>query len=335
LAGDLSFDNYSIMKVLITGSSGALGKILISSLTEQGTNVVGLDINYPSEKYPAEIFTFYKCCITDYDRLISIFSSEQPDQVIHFACSFNRIRNRRREHEIDVTGSENVLHACEHTLSVTHLIYSSSAAIYGAHSDRNRLLSEKDLVRPGKYRYGMNKMLIEEIFFKTKIRSDLRVTSLRICTVVGPTFSKSGSIVSLLIRFPYMPRFCMKNKMQFIHSDDFSRLFGYILVDKEIKGIYNIAPDDYIEVDELVPWKKYIAIPLFVLRAILFTLWNLRILNLQPAAVNSSIYPMVLDPSRIKERYRYSFGFSSKGAFYDTMSRNQLPSDSKHSKASI
>jgi UDP-glucose 4-epimerase len=317
------------MKVLITGSSGALGRILIEYLINRKIEVAGIDITEPSDQYPEEKFRFYKCSITDRDGLESIFSAEKPSHVIHFACSFNKVRNRRREYEIDVAGSSNVLDVTNKTLSVKQLVYSSSAAIYGAHKDNKEWLRESDRLKPERYRYGINKKLIENNYFGNHVRPDLNITSLRICTVVGPSFDKPRSIVSLLIKFPYIPKFCMESRMQFLHSEDFVTLFGLVLDDQEIKGAYNFAPDDFVTIRDLVPWKMFITVPLFLLTGILLILWNLRLLNLQPAAVKVSIYPMILDPSKIKERYSYRFKFSSTEAFISTMHNNKLPEASR------
>lgn len=316
------------MKVLITGSSGALGRILTGYLISRNISVAGLDIKQSQERFPADLFRFHRCCITDRERLEAVLSEEQPSHVMHLACSFNKIRNRRREYENDVTGSINVLETVNKTLSVRQLIYSSSAAIYGAHSDNRGLLRESDNLRPERYRYGINKKLIEKNYFGTPVRKDLQIISLRICTVVGPSFDKPKSIVSILIKFPYMPKFCMENKMQFLHSDDFVNLIGHVLEDQEITGAFNLAPDDFTIVKDLVPWKKFIGFPLFMVKGILFLFWNLRILNLQPAAVKTSVYPMILDPSKIVNRYGYKFKYSSVKAFYNTLQNNMLPDGS-------
>lgn len=312
------------MKVLITGSSGSLGRMLTEYLVSRKIFVTGLDLRESEEQFEEKYFRFYKCCITDKAQLESIFSDEQPDNVVHLACSFNKIRNRRREYRNDIDGSSNVLEVSNNTLSVSQLILLSSAAVYGAHRDNNEWLKESDILRPGKYRYGINKKLIEELYFGASVRHDLRITSLRTCQVVGPAYDKPGSIVSLLIKLPFIPTFCMENKVQFIHSDDFVSLVGHVIDDKEISGIFNLAPDNFVVVKDLVPWKRFIWIPLTLTTGLLHILWNLRILNLQPASIKTSIYPMIIDPSKLVLRYSYRFRFTSREAFDITMHNNRL-----------
>jgi len=312
------------MKVLITGSSGALGTIITKSLITKKIQVIGIDIKETEEKNPEEYFRFYNCSITDKYNLKSIFSNEEPTHVIHLACTFNKVRNRQREYEIDIGGSKNILEVSINTSSVKQLIYSSSAAAYGGNRDNPEWINEMHPLKPGKYRYGINKRLVEQIFFRTPVREDLRINSVRICTVVGPTFNKHASVVSILLKLPWLPVFCKENKIQFLHSDDFLSLINLIIPDEQIKGIFNIAPNSYSAVKELFPDKKYIKIPVFLITGILTILWNLRLLNLQPAGINHSIYPILLDPRKIASRFKYRFKYTSSEAFEDTKVNNKL-----------
>lgn len=317
------------MKILITGSSGSFGRMLTSWCISKKIAVIGIDINYGPESIASEYFRFYHCSITDKNCLKYIFQEEQPTNVIHFACTFNKVRDKGRELEIDIGGAENVLEVANNTSSVKQIIYSSSAAAYGGYRDNKLWLKETDPLRPGGYRYGKIKKLIEVAFSVTAVRTDLKIVLLRICTVVGPSYDKPRSVVSILIKFPFLPRFCKENKIQFLHSEDMLSLMDHILADNEISGIFNFAPDDYAIVKELVPDKKFVRIPLLLIRGILFVLWNLRLVNLQPASVTNSIYPIVMDPSKIIARYFYKFKYTSSEAFLDTRRNNMLPTGTR------
>ncbi len=152
------------MKVLITGSSGSLGTMIVSSLVAKRVTVIGLDIKESPDNRPGDYFGFYNCSITDREGLEVIFRKEQPTHVIHLACTFNKVRDRQKEHFIDIGGSTNIIAISDKTLSVKQLIFSSSTAAYGAHKDNPEWLKETNPLRPGKYRYGVNKKLIEEVY---------------------------------------------------------------------------------------------------------------------------------------------------------------------------
>lgn len=317
------------MCILITGSSGYFGKIVIRDLVCSGYRVVGIDIRRDPEQIEGEQFKFYDCSITDREKLRVIFEREQPTDVLHFACTFNKVRDRKREYEIDVGGSINVLEASNDTHSVRRLIYSSSAAIYGAGNHNGLWISETEPVDPDRYRYGVNKKLIEEAFFSAQRRADLQIVSLRVCTVVGPLYCKTRSVVSILIRMPFLPGSFRKKKVQFMHEEDFKIIMRKVITDNEIEGIFNFAADSFSVVGEVVPEKRYVNIPVTGLKPLLWVLWNMRILNLQPVSLRYCLYPVLIDPAKLAGRYGYSFRYSSSESFADTVRNNSLPSDAK------
>lgn len=314
------------MKVLITGSSGSLGSLITQSLISKKISVTGIDIKEPEENGPADYFSFYKCSITKKDELNSIFIKEKPTHVIHLASTFNKVRDRKQEYEIDIEGSKNVLEVSDHTPSVKQFIYSSSATAYGGNRDNPQWINEMHPLNPGQYRYGLNKRITEEIFSTTRVRDDLHVNIVRICTVVGPTFNKPASVVSVLLKWRWLPEFCRENKVQFLHSDDFVSLMNLIINDDQIKGVFNLAPDSYSLVKDLLPGRKFIRLPTSAISGFLNIVWNLKLMNFEPAGLNNSIYPILLDPGKIISRFNYKFKYSSTEAFEDTKINNRLHS---------
>jgi nucleoside-diphosphate-sugar epimerase len=303
------------MKVLITGSSGYFGSILGNFLVSQKIPVVGIDIRQNPDRIPAEYYSFHNCNITDKKNLNRIFNEEQPTHVVHFACTFNKLRNKKKEHFIDVGGSENILDAANITPSVRQVIFSSSAAVYGGYPDNPEWIKEIHESRPGKYSYGCNKKVIEQIYLTGSKREDLKVIVTRICTLTGPSYSSERVLLRLISKFPYLPEFYRSNRLQLLHEQDFVLLMTEILKDQEVSGIYNMASDTYSYVYDLVPGKKFFKLPKNVLKYVLWMLWNLKILNLSPASINTSIYPVILDPSKLKDRYNYKFRYSTSSAF--------------------
>lgn len=299
--------------------------MLIKYLIEKEIDIVGIDIKENNEFTGEKRFGFYKCSITENEKLKKIITDEQPVIVVHFASTFNKVRSRKREIEVDITGSDYVLEACNATPSVRQLIYSSSAAAYGGKKDNPLWMKESEPLRPEYYRYGMNKKQVERNYTNSGVRGDLKIVILRICTVIGPVYDKPHSAVSILLRLKYLPSFTRETKIQFIHTEDMLALFGLIMNDTEIDGIFNFATDTFSVVKNITPDKKYIPIPVFIIKGILWVLWNLRILNLQPAAIGVSFYPLILEPSKLVSRYGYNFRYTSDEAFRDVAASNQLP----------
>ncbi|MEJ2114158.1 MAG: NAD(P)-dependent oxidoreductase, partial [Flavobacteriaceae bacterium] len=103
------------MKVLITGAAGKLGKIITKHLISKNISVIGIDLSENLDYSFNPLFRYYQCSITEEQKLHNIFKKEQPSNVIHLACTFNRVRNRKNETEIDIGGSENVLNISNKT----------------------------------------------------------------------------------------------------------------------------------------------------------------------------------------------------------------------------
>ena len=307
-----------IMKVLITGSSGYLGSLLVNFLVSEKIAVVGIDNRKSEALPPGDFFKFYLCSITDKAVLEEIFLREQPTHVVHFACTFNKVRDRKKELFIDIGGSENILNVSNRTLSVVQIVHSSSAAAYGGWMDNPEWINETHSLRPGKYRYGMNKKAIEQIYLSATVRDNLRIVILRICTVTGPFFTSDRIILRLLTRFPFLPGFCKDCKIQLLHEDDFVSLLHKVINDGLIEGVYNLAPDSFAAVRDIATDKKYFMFPAGVIKSILWVLWNLKVLNLQPAGINNSIYPIILDPAKLQSRYSYKFRYTTTEALAAT-----------------
>lgn len=312
------------MKVLITGSSGLLGRILVKSLIAREIHVTGLDIKEPEDKYGGDFFRFCRCSITDRDDLSGLFVREKPTHVIHLACSLNKFRNLKKEYDNDVVGSENILEFVNNTDSVKQLIFMSSATAYGGGHDKQMWLNEKQPLNPGKYSYGLNKKYVEEIYTNATVREDLNITLVRICWVVGPGCVRHAGGVSVLLNWSWLPSFYRENKIQFLHAEDFAALIYLIICDDRIKGVFNVAPDSYSVVREILPDKKFIWMPVLAAKGLLLVLWTLRILNLHPSSLDNSIYPVLLDPTKIISWFNYKFKYSSTAAFMDTKKENNL-----------
>ncbi len=110
-----------------------------------------------------------------------------------------------------------------------------------------------------------------------------------------------------------------------MHSDALVSLPGHIIDDMEINAVFNLVPDSFVKIKELVSADKFISVPLFFDKGFLLILWNLKVLNLQPAAIKTSIYQMILDPSKIISRYNYKYKFSSEESFMITLNENKIP----------
>ena len=167
------------MKLLITGASSTLGKNLISELLKIGkTSIRLLEHHSPVQNESCEIF---KADIQDVDDLIKACSG--IDVVIHLAALTHSISGKAY-FEVNETGTENLIKACQEN-NVRRFIYVSSAAASEEGGD-----------------YGMSKLRGEE-----KVKSSmLDWVILRPSEVYGPKMEEGiGKLISWVKRFPVIP----------------------------------------------------------------------------------------------------------------------------------
>lgn len=308
------------MRILITGSSGYVGGVLARHFTSAGAEVVGLDLAADAAWPGHARFGFLRCDVTRREALADAFADARPTHVIHLAFLMNPIHDARREHEIDVEGSVNVLEECDRRASVRQLVLLSSTSAYGAWPDRPPWITEDAPLRPRDYRYGQHKKEVEERYAARARRGSLRLVVLRMCTAVGGTYHKAGGVVALLANAPFLPRFEGRHcELQFIHEDDLTVLLDRIVHDEEVEGTFNLAPDSFATTRELVPGRRFVPVPLRLARGLAWVLWKLHLAEVMPSAIDLSTWGIVADPAKLMERYRYAFKYGTLEAFREAV----------------
>jgi UDP-glucose 4-epimerase len=308
------------VRVLITGSSGYVGGVLARHFTAAGAEVIGLDLAPDADWTRHPRFRFRRCDVTRREALADAFAEARPTHVIHLAFLMNPIHDARREHEIDVEGSVNVLEECDRRASVRQLVLLSSTSAYGAWPGRPPWIPEDAPLRPRDYRYGQHKKEVEARYAGHPRRPSLRLVILRMCTAVGGTYHKAGGVVALLANAPLLPRFEGRHcELQFIHEDDLTALFDRIVHDDEVEGTFNLAPDSFATTRELVPGRRFVPVPLRLARGVARVLWNLHLADVMPSAMDLSTWGIVADPARLVRRYGYAFKFGTLEAFREAV----------------
>lgn len=143
------------MRVLLTGGSGDLGKILTAQLVARGDQPVNLDLRQPSEPNGA----FVEGSVTDRKLLENILPG--IDSIVHIAAwhgihEFRGDKNAFEFWDLNVNGTFNILECCAQAKKNKFIFISSTSiddwpGVY-AHS---KIISE-DLMRTYVARHGMN-----------------------------------------------------------------------------------------------------------------------------------------------------------------------------------
>ncbi|HNZ30139.1 MAG TPA: NAD(P)-dependent oxidoreductase [Candidatus Goldiibacteriota bacterium] len=307
------------MKVLITGVSGNVGYFLAKYLVSKKVPVIGIDLEDNGLIKNSKYFKFLKADVTDIMAIKDIFWEHKPTHVIHLAYLMKSIHYKKKEHDIDVNGTVNVMAAANSTKSVRQFLEFSSASAYGAYKDNKPWIKENRPLNPGRYRYGIFKKEAEDKLTSFKKRPGLKLVTVRMCTAVGPDEHKKGGLVELVIKSPFLLKFNGRYcDVQFIHQYDLQRLTEMILKDKSIQGVYNLTPDSYCSIKDLVPGKKFINLPVIAAEIFAGIAWHLRLSNIHPASIKLSAYGIVISPEKLIKRLNYKFKYSALSAFKDS-----------------
>ena len=124
-----TMENMEIKKVLVTGSEGYIGSVLVNKLVRQGYKVAGMDTCYYSEVPKNKKYQFLKHDIRDIDTL----DLKRFDTIIHLAALSNDPMG-----EIDSSLTNDINYTSTVKLAkkakkqgVKRFLFSSSCSIYG------------------------------------------------------------------------------------------------------------------------------------------------------------------------------------------------------------
>jgi nucleoside-diphosphate-sugar epimerase len=143
------------MRVLVTGSSGFIGRNLAALLHREGFVVAGLDWKL-NEKFPGA--SFYRADLLDKAVVVAALTDFRPDALVHLAArtSLKEVGPDSDRYAANTAGTQNVIDACS-TAGVTRAIFTSTKYV---HRDGGN-------PAPRTYSpttsYGRSKALMEEI----------------------------------------------------------------------------------------------------------------------------------------------------------------------------
>ncbi|BAS28885.1 NAD-dependent epimerase/dehydratase family protein [Limnochorda pilosa] len=174
------------MRTLVTGGAGFIGSHVVRLLLEAGHQVAVLDdlsAGRP-ERVPQGV-SLHRVQLEEAGAVDEVVAQVRPQAVFHLAAQVDvqaAVREPLRDLTVNVAGSLVLLEACRRN-GVEHLVYSSSAAVYG---EPERLpLPEEAACKPLSP-YGASKLAAEGYCWVYGAGAGLRTTVLRYANVYGP-----------------------------------------------------------------------------------------------------------------------------------------------------
>ncbi|WP_445492024.1 SDR family oxidoreductase [Rhodopseudomonas sp. RCAM05734] len=301
--------------VLVTGAAGFIGSALLRELAGMpDAGVTALDLREVAGGDRVAGIAYETADIRA-ERLKEIVARVGPRTVVHLASVVAVGGDPRRDYEIDVLGTRNVLEACL-AAGVEHLIVTSSGAAYGYHADNPVPLRESDPLRGNAdFPYASNKREVEEMLARWRTEHpQLRQTVFRPCTVLGP--STDNQITAMFERPAVIGLSGTATPFSLIADSDVVAALAQAVRDGR-GGVYNLASDGTLSLREIarLNGKPYLPIPPAVLKGVLWLLQTLRLSKLGPGNVKFIQYRPVLDNSRLKTEFGYTPRFDARAVF--------------------
>lgn len=213
------------MVILITGSSGFTGEILVSKLKEGGFETFGIDIK------PGK----YTDLIHDISKPLHI--DKKVDTIIHLAARLEHDRCSKEEYfATNVNGTKNLLDVAKQHNS--YFIYISTTAIYGSPASP---ITEKTPTLPNGY-YAITKLKGEEICRKYQ-QEGLDLVIVRTQVIIGEKRLGIYKIIfkSVLRNTPIPILGNGENKISFVHVGDFVEFIIFLVKNKKSGLVVNFG----------------------------------------------------------------------------------------------
>jgi nucleoside-diphosphate-sugar epimerase len=251
------------LTVAVTGPTGEIGISAVTALEREPAvdTIIGM-ARRPFDPVSCgwQKTVYQRGDILDRDAVDALVA--QADVVVHLA--FIIMGSREESSRINLQGTRNVFEATVAAERPRRLVYTSSVAAYGYHSDNPVPLTEDVPTRgSAEHYYSAQKAACEALLADTTKGSSLEVFVLRPCIVAGPkataladampwnqlpgplrAISKVAPMLKPVVPDPGIP-------LQLVHHDDVAEAIALAATAPAPPGAYNIAGDGVVTVSEV------------------------------------------------------------------------------------
>ncbi len=289
-------------KLLITGAGGALAKKVIEKLKKNYKIIAvdfrnKVDLGIPVESYKVD---FNKRIFED------IFREHEFEGLIHLGRIGASELNRFTRFNANVIGTRKLFDLCK-KYNVPKTLVLSTYFVYGASPYNPSLLDEKTPIKASE----LTMDLVDTVELDNLANiymykyPELNITILRPCNIAGPgvrnTFSKLLASKFSPVVLGFSPL------MQYIHIDDMRDAICNAF-EKNIPGLYNVAPDDYISFQDAIKQSGSTPIPVpSIPPALTFRIAGLvKSAIFPPYLLNYYKFPVIIDGSLFAKTFDFT-----------------------------
>ena len=214
-------------RILITGGAGFIGSNLIEELNRvvPSVEVVSFDDYSTGSKENLRSLRVHQITGSILDRPAVLGAADGADCIVHLAAlgSVPRsVKDPTTSHDVNVTGTVNVLEAARHH-RVPQFIFASSSSVYGSNPDNPKRHS--NWTAPASP-YAASKLAAESYVLAYQHTFGLNSLAFRLFNVYGPKQSAEGPYSAVIPRFMEA---CIAGQRIEVHGDGTqSRDFTYV-----------------------------------------------------------------------------------------------------------
>ena len=284
-------------RVVVTGSTGAVGRETCVGLAGAGYEVIGLDRRSSTPSAIGIELRTVDLAVTDLRAQL-----EGVDVVVHLAAGVTAGDSRADVGRDRLAVVERLLAAASDS-GVMHLVFRSSAMVYGAWPDNPVPLTEDAPVRPcPDFAFAVHRARMEELATAWANEStDRTLTVLRNAVTVAE--ERPGGLATVVGAAASIRSDEGEPLGQFLHSDDLASA-AVCAVQSRYDGPLNVAPDGWIGVEvmaELGGPGPRLRLPGPLAALVARVLWKLGLSPAPPGFFPYSVYPWVVANDRIRD----------------------------------
>jgi GDP-4-dehydro-6-deoxy-D-mannose reductase len=231
-----SIGRVAIVRAVLTGAAGFVGRHLATHLVEERDEVVGIDQGVD---------------VTDPTALTSAFESARPDAIYHLAAQSHvgaSWDDPSEVYRVNALGTNNVLTAARRAAPSATVLVVSSAEVYGVVTEDELPIAENAELRAGSP-YAASKAAAELIAFQAAIGYGQRVVMVRPFNHVGPGQAPTFFVPAVARRLVEARRNDTKKvtvgnltaRRDFTDVRDVVRAYRLVVLGGTSGGVYNVC----------------------------------------------------------------------------------------------
>ena len=290
-------------RVLVTGGTGYLGRLVVSRLVGTGIPTVSVDIRAPAA--PRDGVVEVVGDLTEVD-VPALLREHGTTAVVHLAAIVEPPRGMSDAEleSIEVGGTRAVLDACVAS-GIRHLTVLSSGAAYGytARNDGRALDEDAPTSGSPEFAYSRHKAMVEALVARSRrLHPELGILLLRPGTILG---SSTNNQITALFRQPVVLGLReSETPFVFVWDEDVSEIIVRG-VERGVTGTFNVAGDGTMTLADIAAaeGRRLVRLPAVAVRRALAVARRLGAGRYGPEQVDFLRHRPVLDNARLRRAF--------------------------------